>query len=625
MSRYEYRASTAPSGPWSNPSTGPSVHVSGPGETLVQFRAVDRAGNASGWAPATPTPESSAKIDITAPSVPGVTGGSAQWHVDSVPVVVTGDGSTDTGGSGLAAGGYQYHLSTDGGSSWAAPVTAAQATFTADGDSLVEFRAVDGAGNASAWSAPAEVKIDTGAPIDPTVMGAPAGWVNAVVTVTAAATDTGSGIAQYDWQTSTDGTTWTPAAAGSTLGIGGEGTVLVETRATDQLGYTSPWSAPATIRIDLTAPSVPSTVTGGSSAWRTTAPVMIVASNATDGGSGVAGYQYQTSTDGGASWSLLQAGAQVAVITDGDTLVQFRAFDQAGNTSPWSAPAEAKLDTAAPTGVTVIGAPPGWTSTAPVSLLVAATDATSGLANYQWRTSTDNATWTTPTIASTLIVSNEGTTWTQVRAIDTAGNASAWTGATVSIDTRTPGVPTLSGGSSSWQNVASISVTASGSTDPAPGSGGVVYQYETSTDGGATWTPPVSGGQALVTAQADTLVRFRAVDQAANASPWSASAQARLDRTAPLSPLVSGGSLKCSRKKVTISATGATDALSGLLRYEYRVAKNGGPWGPTTPGTKVVFTTTGQYVAQFRAVDRAANTTAWTPTTIGSADSACIR
>ena len=69
----------------------------------------------------------------------------------------------------------------------------------------------------------------------------------------------------------------------------------------------------------------------------------------------------------------------------------------------------------------------------------------------------------------------------------------------------------MSGGSSAWKNVASVTVSASGSTD-APGSGIAGYEHETSTDGGANWSARRPGRLARVTAEGETLVRFRAVD-----------------------------------------------------------------------------------------------------------------
>ena len=58
------------------------------------------------------------------------------------------------------------------------------------------------------------------------------------------------------------------------------------------------------------------------------------------------------------------------------------------------------------------------------------------------------------------------------------------------------------------------------------------YEYEQSTNGGATWSPlPTSGAALTVSGEGETLVRFRAVDNVGRASGW-VQATVRIDRTA---------------------------------------------------------------------------------------------
>jgi len=64
----------------------------------------------------------------------------------------------------------------------------------------------------------------------------------------------------------------------------------------------------------------------------------------------------------------------------------------------------------------------------------------------------------------------------------------------------------------------SVTVTASGSTDPAPGFAG--YRYQTSTDGGSTWSANHNQSSVTVTAVGTTLVRFQAYDSYGNTSDW---------------------------------------------------------------------------------------------------------
>jgi hypothetical protein len=63
-----------------------------------------------------------------------------------------------------------------------------------------------------------------------------------------------------------------------------------------------------------------------------------------------------------------------------------------------------------------------------------------------------------------------------------------------------------------------VTVTASGSTDNAPGFVG--YKYETSTDNGTTWSALRTGATATVKAVGVTEVRFEALDAYGNTSGW---------------------------------------------------------------------------------------------------------
>ena len=143
LAGYEYRESTDGGGTWGSASAGPSDVVSAEGETLVQFRSIDAAGNASAWTPSAPTGASTVRLDRTAPTDPSVAGGSLVWQ-SVASVGVSASGSTDAGGSGPAT--YEHRTSTDGGATWSAASAGATATVSAQGETLVQLRAVDGAG-----------------------------------------------------------------------------------------------------------------------------------------------------------------------------------------------------------------------------------------------------------------------------------------------------------------------------------------------------------------------------------------------------------------------------------------------------------------------------------------------
>jgi hypothetical protein len=643
LAGYQYETSTDGGTTWSAPQSGASDLVPSEGETLVQFRAIDSAGNTSNWV------EGTARIDRSLPTAPSVGGGSLTWQ--SLPSVnVSASGSTDTGGSGLV--GYQYRTSTDDGKTWSGTTPGATATVSAEGTTIVQFQAIDGAGNVSAWtpatpSAVNTVRLDRTAPTLTSVSGGSSAWQSAAtVTITAgSATDTGgSGISHGEYRTSTDGgATWSAPATGSSVDVTAEGETLVQFRAVDNAGNASAWvpSSPdgsGTVKLDRTAPTIP-TVGGGSTSWQSAPSVTLTASGSVDTGSGLSGYEYRTSTNGGSTWSSVVTGPSVVISQQGATEAEFRAIDNVGNKSAWVV-ANANIDRTVPSDPAVTGGSPAWKGVA--SITVSASGSTdsggSGLAGYQYRTSTNGGTtWSAPTAGSTLIVSAEGETLVQFESVDNAGNQSAWVQATARIDRTAPTAPNVSGGSLSWRTtlpVAPVVITASGASDALSGINH--YNVRTSTNGGTTWSAPTAIATApytdSITAQGTTLVQFQAVDQAGNASPWAPSTAGagntvKIDTVAPTLPKVSGGSGATTCKRhVTINATGSTDAASGLAHYDYRVSTdNGVTWGAVvTNQNHVSFKTKGVYEVQFRAVDNAGNTSAWAPTTSGSANTACI-
>ena len=135
-------------------------------------------------------------------------------------------------------------------------------------------------------------------------------------------------------------------------------------------------------------------------------------SGSADTGSGVAGYSYRTSTNGGATWTAASPGSSLTVSAEGETLVQFRAADALGNVSSWApSPAVAantvRIDRTAPTAPGAAGGGYTWRSVA--QLTIAGSGATdvggSGVASYSYRTSTDGgASWTAGSPGATVDV-----------------------------------------------------------------------------------------------------------------------------------------------------------------------------------------------------------------------------
>ena len=632
LTGYEYRTSSDGT-TWSSSAPGSLVTISAEGTTYVQFRALDGAGNPSAWAPAAPTAGSTVMLDHTNPTLSGISGGSLSWK-NQASTTITAGSHGDAGGSGFSHD--EYRTSTDGGAIWSLPTTGTSVSVTDEGETLVEFRAVDNAGNASAWvpaapTAAGTVRLDRTNPTNPVVNGGSSSWqsVPSILLSAAASTDAGSGVAGYQYETSTDGgTTWSAPASGPSYSVTAQGATQVRFRAVDGAGRTSGWTT-ADARIDRTNPGAP-TVSGGSLTWKTSASVTITATNGTDtGGSLFAGYRYETSTNGGATWSAPAPGSSLIVSGEGETLVQFQSLDNAGNASAW-VQATVRLDRSTPTVPNVSGGSLSWSS-APVTISGSgSTDAGGSGFGYQYRSSTDGGlTWSAPAAGSSYQVTASGTTLVQFRALDNAGNASIWApasagaGNTAKVDLTAPVTPSVSGGSSSWQNLASVTVSGSGSSDALSGLAG--YQYRTSSDG-ITWSAPAAGTSALISAQGTTYVQFRSTDNAGNATPWAPAAATsastvKLDRTLPVAPTVSGGSLAWKTTATTLTVAGGSDALSGIQAIYIRTSTNGGStWSAPSAlsGTTYQVTTQGTTLVQAESVDNAGNTSAWSPASAGA-------
>ena len=627
LANYEYQTSTDAT-TWSAATAGSRATITTQGHSYVRFRAVDKAGFVSAWS------QVDVWFDGSDPTVPTVSGGSNSW-TNASSVNISAAGATDAV-SGIFN--YQYRKSTDGGNTWSLPVNGSSVNITAVGETVVQFRSTDNAGRHSAFApltptAGSTVRIDRIAPSAPSVTNDSQTWkdVASVAVAASGSTDTGgAAMNHYERQTSTDGgTTWSALTSGSSISVTAEGETLVRFQAVDGAGNRSAF-VQATVRIDRSAPTA-ATVSGGSLSWTVPGTYPITGSGSADSpGSGVTGYQYRTSTDGGSSWSTATDGSSVNISAEGETLVQFRAKDALGHSSSWapSSPIDGstvRIDGTPPAVPTVSGGSASWRTTSPWTVSASSTDPNgSGVAGYEYQTSPDDSTWSSATAGNSVDISTQGTTYVQFRAIDNNGNVSAWSSsATVKLDSVTPTVPTLTGGGASWFTTSPQSVTGSGSTDAT--SGGVTYRYQTSPDN-TTWSAFTAGSSASVSTQGTTYVRFAAVDAAGNVSAYSASVTVKIDTVAPTAPSVSGGSATCSTTARTISASGSTDATSGFLRYEYRISTNAGStWGSTTTGSTKTFNTSGvtSYI-QYRSVDNAGNVSAWAPASIGASNEACI-
>lgn len=247
------------------------------GSHSIIFHSSDKAGNAETLQAAT------VKIDATAPEsslrLAGVQG-AGDWYKGEVTGTVR---ATDSG-SGIAA----IRYSVDGGPETVVSGDTASFVISAEGDHSVTYRAVDRAGNME-LPRTAPLKIDSAAPrttIDISGSKGAAGWFAGPVTVSLAAGDAFSGVAEIRYRID-NGSETVVSGSSATFTISSEGDHLVTFQAIDAAGNVEPLQS-SKIRIDNTPPTLAINLSR-SILWPVNHKLVdvVVGGGASDSGSGI--------------------------------------------------------------------------------------------------------------------------------------------------------------------------------------------------------------------------------------------------------------------------------------------------------------------------------------------------
>ncbi|HJP87802.1 MAG TPA: Ig-like domain-containing protein [Candidatus Limnocylindrales bacterium] len=305
-------------------------------------------------------------------------------------------------------------------------------------------------------------------------------------------------------------------------GTATDGTKTVYVRWRDPYGNTSA-TATDSILLDFFGPIGQVSIASG--AGSVTSTSVNVAVPATDAGSSVS--QVSLSNNGSA-WTTVAYAPSVAwslASGDGEKTVHVKWKDARGHWSDESTDTIV-LDTTAPAGSALISGGATYAGSTVVTVAVAATDAISGLS--QVALSNDGTTWTTRAYGANqawTLAAGDGVKTVHVKWKDVAGNWSAVSSDTITLDTVAPTAtaPTyafVSGvGLSSTSTPTKFSWTGSDAT-----SGVARYEAEISTDGGAYASISTSLLSATLTrnlASGHTYrLRVRAVDNAALTGVW---------------------------------------------------------------------------------------------------------
>ena len=238
-------------------------------------------------------------------SKPIITGGSADWFNKEVDIKLEVPSTSDTD-SVI----YQYYVSTSNtdqvGGEWKSSSDSGVAPVSSNGIHYVFYRAMNfqeynkyiNNDEYQPITSPISnfqtVKIDTQGPINLTVNNPKNNvWSTSDVTVTLSATDTGSGVKEFQWY---ENDAWTTRALttngnSATITFGAERNTTIRFRAVDNVGNASS-EVTTIVKIDKTTPTAP-VLTGGSSSWTTACGTISIQTAGTTGPSGIKNYEVE--------------------------------------------------------------------------------------------------------------------------------------------------------------------------------------------------------------------------------------------------------------------------------------------------------------------------------------------
>ncbi|TLZ68302.1 MAG: hypothetical protein E6K12_01905 [Methanobacteriota archaeon] len=511
------------------------------------------------------------QVDTTPPATTATLGGTTGangWYTSNVTVSL----SASDAESGIA----HLYVQVDGGG-W---VIYAGAVTLTDGTHVVTYYAVNNAGLPETVHS-VTIRVDTAPPTTSVSLSGTLGangWYTSNVTVSLTATDATSGVANITYRV--DGGTWFVYTGPFALT---EGSHVLDYFSVDLAGLTEATHSQI-IAIDMTPPSTTASVSGtaGANGWYVSS--VIVSLSASDPESGIANVYVRV--DGG-DWAVY---TNPVTIMDGTHVVDYYAVNIAG-LSEASHSVIVLVDTVPPaTAISLSGTPGanGW-YTSNVTVSLAATDATSGVATSSYRI--DGGSWfvyTGPFVLGT------GSHVVDYFSGDVAGLTEGTHSQSIAIDTTPPSTTdSVSGttGANGWY-VSNVTVSLSASDSES----GIDNVYVRVDGGGwAVYTSPVT------VTDGTHLLEYYAVNNAGLAET-SHSVPILVDTNPPTTFIWFSGTRGANgwyTSNVTV-ALNATDATSGVATTSYRI--DGGTWlaytGPFVLGD-------GQHVVDYFSIDLA--------------------
>ena len=325
------------------------------------------------------------------------------------------------------------------------------ATALADGVYYWRVRAVDGAGNASAWASALTFTVDSTAPAVPALL-APANGKRTTDTTPWLDWSDVTDLTAVHYQLQVDDSadfsslayshTWLNGSSHSLATALADGVYYWRVRAVDGAGNASAWASALTFTVDSTAPAVPALLAPANGKTTTDSTPWLDWSDVTD----LTAVHYQLQVDDSADFSSLayshtwlngSSHSLATALADGVYYWRVRAVDGAGNASAWASALTFTVDSTAPAVPALLVLANGKTTTDSTPWLDWSDVSDPSGVHYQLQVddSTDfsslaySHTWLNGSSHSLATALADGVYYWRVRAVDGAGNASAWTDA----------------------------------------------------------------------------------------------------------------------------------------------------------------------------------------------------
>jgi len=575
------------------------------GPKAIRAVATDDAGN-TGEAVRTVTIDRTAPTGVTisypdgyaAGSVTITTGNGGDPDVDAASGVIERQTGTLANDSCTGFGGFSAATSPN--------------TVASGHCAIYRYRVGDAAGNVATATSSNVVKSDTDAPTS--TLADPGSNLRQTITLTSNAADTGgSGTASVAFQRrATGGGAWTTIASDSTAPFSAsldttsvaDGLYDLRSVATDLAGNaeTSPVLV-ASRRIDNTAPSATMQSPGNP-----VSGVVNLASDTSDGGSGVAGVVYELAPHGGAFATQPSAWDTTAVI-DGLYDIRVTATDAAGNTAT-SAAITTRVDNTPPS-ITFDSPAPGDVVSGIVSLVASGSDAAPAnpAISFAYKLHSDTA-WTSTAASwnTTALPAGDGVYDLRATATDDAGNTAQSVHANVRVDNVPPSVTITAPAASVNASTASPTPFTAAATDAGSGvsqveffecsnttvdcAGGTFNSLgvDTTAPYATSWNIPSDGNHALEAVASDNA-----------GHPAGAILNVTVDSTPPdTSMTIVPGDPS------NVAATFAFASTEAGSTFECRI--DGGAWNACTSPKTFSGLTDGLHTVDVRATDIAGNT-----------------